>query len=200
MYSRYGNGFSSVLEGRREVAYMHDEARDALPHLLDALDIERALFFGQSDGASIALIFASLYPERASALILEAPHVFVETCSIQSIAAIGETFRASTLRERMRKHHADVDRTFFGWNDIWLDPDFGSWRITELLPRIVAPALCIQGTDDEYGTLAQLDAIARSSGGRVDRVVLDRCGHAPHRDRPEFVTGFSAQWLWELEA
>ena len=178
---------------------MHEEARDALPHLLDALDIERAVFFGQSDGASIALIFASLYPERASALILEAPHVFVEPCSIQSIAAIGETFRSSTLRGRMRKHHADVDRTFFGWNDIWLHPDFRSWCITELLPRIVAPALCIQGTEDEYGTLAQLEAIARSSGGRVDRVVLDGCGHAPHRDRPEFVTGFSARWLLELD-
>lgn len=197
VYSRYGNGYSSVLEERRDVTYMHDEARIALPRLLDELDIASPVLYGQSDGASIALIFAAQYPGRARALVLEAPHAFVEALSIQSIAAIGETFRSGALRERMRKHHADVERTFFGWNDIWLDPKFASWRITELLPSIVAPALCIQGKDDEYGTLAQIDTIARSNGGRVDRVVLDACRHAPHRERPQFVAGMSARWLVE---
>ncbi len=115
VYSRYGNGFSQPLERARTPEYMHEEARIALPGLLDALEIQRAILFGHSDGASIALIFAAAQPERASALVAEAPHVFVESISIESIGSLGTTYREGALRERMRPHHADVDRTFFGW-------------------------------------------------------------------------------------
>lgn len=198
VYSRYGNGFSQPLDEPRDVEYMHREALEALPELLDKLELERPVLFGHSDGASIALIFAAAHPESVASLVLEAPHVFVEPLSVQSIAAIGAEFRAGSLRERMSRYHRDVDRTFSGWNDIWLAPAFLEWDITAMLPAVVAPALCIQGEEDEYGTLAQIAAIADGSRGPVDRLVLSQCGHAPHRDRAQYVESAAAEWLLAL--
>ncbi|HEV7179669.1 MAG TPA: alpha/beta hydrolase [Candidatus Baltobacteraceae bacterium] len=194
VYSRYGNGFSDVLAQGRAVRYMHDEA-NALAELLDALSIERCTLFGHSDGASIALIIAGTQSARFTSLVLEAPHVFVEPLSVKSIAAIGEVYRNGDMRARMGRHHADVDRTFFGWNDVWLSSDFVSWNITGCLAPISAPVLCIQGAGDEYGTPAQIDAIARGTSGSVDRLILDRCGHSPHRDRGDYVEVSAAAWL-----
>lgn len=195
VYSRYGNGFSEVLAGVRDPQYMHHEALVVLPELLASFGVEMPVLVGHSDGASIALIYAGAHPDAVAGLVLEAPHVFVEEISVRSIAAIGREFRSSELRARMMKYHADVDKTFWGWNDIWLDPAFRSWNIEASLPQITAPVLCIQGSDDEYGTLEQLDAIARHSAGSVDRLVLAACGHAPHRDRPAFVREAIAGWI-----
>ncbi len=194
VYSRYGNGRSQSLSAPRDVRYMHDEASIALPELLDRFEIERALLVGHSDGASIALIYAAEHPRRVSAVVVEAPHVFVEELSVRSIAEIGQRYRNGDLRERMARHHDDVDATFFGWNDIWLHPDFLAWNIEPLLTRIEAPVLCIQGAQDEYGTLAQVEAIARDVKGPVDRVILDRCGHSPHRERERDTTAILAGW------
>ncbi len=174
---------------------MHDEALIALPELLNELHVERPILFGHSDGASIALIYAAAFPENVRALVLEAPHLLVEDISVTSIAAIGETYRSTNLREKMARYHTNADATFYGWNDIWLSPAFRSWSIVEMMSSIVAPAFAIQGADDEYGTLAQLDLLARSSGGTTDRLVLARCGHAPHRDRPDVVEGTVTEWI-----
>ncbi|HTC29875.1 MAG TPA: alpha/beta hydrolase [Candidatus Acidoferrum sp.] len=199
-FSRHGNGFSSVLERPRNARYLHDEALTVLPALLDWAQVERPLILGHSDGASIALIFAGAHPQRAAGLVLLAPHVFVEACSLRSITEIAERYRAGPLRERMARHHRDVDRTFFGWNDIWLDPTFADWNIEEYLPSIVAPVIMVQGRDDEYGTMAQLDAIARGLRVRADRIELDDCGHSPQRDRPgaiESIVAAFAQAGWK---
>jgi pimeloyl-ACP methyl ester carboxylesterase len=184
--SRYGNGFSQVLAGPRAPTYMHEEAV-ALAELLEVAHVERPLLVGHSDGASIALIYAASGFPIAGA-ILEAPHVFVEGVSIRSIAAIRVDYERSDLRERLAPYHQDVDATFYGWNDVWLSSAFASWNITALLPSVRAPLLLLQGVDDPYGTLAQIDAIAeRVDSPRVKRIILDRCAHAPHRDRPDEV-------------
>jgi len=195
VYSRYGHGRSEVLQAARDVQYMHDEALAALPDLLDRFDVERAILVGHSDGASIALLYAAEYPQRVAGVVAEAPHVFVEALSVSSIAAIGEQYRNGTLRERMARHHDDVDATFFGWNDIWLHPSFLEWNIVGSLGRVTAPVLCIQGAQDEYGTLAQLDAIARNAQAPVDRVILEGCGHSPHRDRANVVAPIIVGWV-----
>jgi len=195
MYSRYGNGRSEILREKRVPGYMHHEALAVLPELLRLLDIERPVLFGHSDGASIALIHAGVFPGRVAALVLEAPHVIVESCSLASIAAIGEHYRTGGLREKMARYHLDVDRTFFGWNDIWLDRDFAGWDIRDAVREITAPALVIQGADDEYGTLRQLDLLAANSRAPADRLVLARCGHAPHRDRRAAVEDATQRWL-----
>ncbi len=198
VYSRYGNGFSEVLREPRTVRYMHDEALIALPELLAALRIKRPILVGHSDGASIALMYAAAFANDVCALVVEAPHVVVEDVSVTSIAAIGETYRTTDLREKMSRYHTDVDATFYGWNDIWRLPAFRSWSILEMLPSVRAPVLAIQGVDDEYGTLAQLDLLARSTRASTDRLVLARCGHAPHRDRADVVEGTVSEWVAAL--
>ena len=193
VYSRYGNGYSAVLEEPRAPAYMHDEALMVLPELLDRLEIREPVLVGHSDGASIAIIHAAEHP--VSALVLEAPHVFVEDLSVRSIAAIREPYVHGGLRERLGRHHADVDKTFYGWNEVWLSPAFRDWNIEEYAARVGAPTLLLQGADDEYGTRAQLEAIRRLSPGAVDELLLADCGHAPHRDRPELALPTMASFI-----
>lgn len=185
-YSRYGNGASEILDGPRAVSYMHDEALEALPDVLDAFDVRNAVLVGHSDGASIALIYAGEIAARVSGVVVEAPHLFVEDLSVRSIAQAKVAYESTDLRERLGRYHADVDRTFYGWNDIWLHPEFRSWNIEQSVRKIRIPVLAIQGADDEYGTFAQIDALGNDARqARVDALYLSGCGHAPHRDRAD---------------
>lgn len=183
-YSRFGHGQSDPPAAPHTVDFMHEEAR-LLPAILDAAHIARAILLGHSDGGSIALIAAAEQPARVDALILEAPHVFVEDTSVSIIERTAAAYRTTDLRERLARYHQHVDLAFSGWRDVWLDPDFRRWNLEALLPRITCPVLLIQGIQDEYGTLAQIDAIERQVRGPVERLVLADCGHAPHRDQPE---------------
>ncbi|MCR9219182.1 MAG: alpha/beta hydrolase [Alphaproteobacteria bacterium] len=198
VYSRYGYGRSEPLQAPFGTDYMHREALESLPALLDALEIERPVLFGHSDGASIALIHAGAAQRPVAGLIVEAPHVFVEDLTIASIEEAKQVFETTDLARRLAKYHDDADRSFRGWNDIWLHPDFRTWNIERCLPGIAAPVLAIQGADDEYGTLAQIDAIQAGVAGPVERLVLERCKHSPHRDRREAVLEASARFIAAL--
>ncbi|HET8729056.1 MAG TPA: alpha/beta hydrolase [Alphaproteobacteria bacterium] len=184
VYSRYGYGRSDRLEGSRGVDYMHVEALEALPAVLADRGIENPILIGHSDGASIALIHAGAGRWPVRALILEAPHVFVEDITVASIAEAKTVYETTDLGRRLGRYHADADNTFWGWNDIWLHPDFRAWNIEEYLPGVRCPTLLIQGEDDEYGTFAQLDAIEARVAGPVETVKLPSCKHSPHRDQP----------------
>jgi pimeloyl-ACP methyl ester carboxylesterase len=194
VYSRYGHGNSAQLDGPRDVDYMHHEGEVVLPALLAQLDIVRPVLFGHSDGGSIALLFAGAYPDAARALILEAPHVFVEDISVASIAQAKTTFASSDLGVKLGRYHADAAATFRGWNDIWLDPRFRAWNIEASLPAIRIPVLVIQGEDDEYGTFAQVEAIA-ASVSHTETLLLKQCGHAPHRDQRDVVLERAAAFV-----
>jgi pimeloyl-ACP methyl ester carboxylesterase len=183
VYSRFGYGQSDGLLDKNTPRFMHDEALDLLPRLLDAVGIERPLLIGHSDGASISLIHAAAAGRPVAGLALMAPHVFVEQVCITSIAKIRESYFTTDLKQRLAKYHAHVDDAFLGWADTWLLPEFAAWSIEELLPRVIQPMLLIQGRDDEYGTLAQLDRIEASVQAPTSRLVLEHCGHAPHRDQ-----------------
>jgi len=191
-YSRYGYGRSDPLTEPRDVDYLHVEAR-TLPELLEALSIEEPVLFGHSDGASVALIHASVNPSISS-LVTLAPHVFVEAHALASIAEARRAYLEGDLRERLAKRHADVESAFWGWNDIWLDDRFRAWNIESVLPGIACRVLAIQGLDDEYGTVAQLDRIARGVRD-FHRVELADCRHSPHRDQPEAVLAATADFL-----
>ncbi len=183
IYSRRGYGRSDALAGRREPGFMHDEALQVLPKLLAHFSIERPVLVGHSDGASIALIYAARHANNVAGLALMAPHVFVEAISQQSIARIAEVYERDDLRKRLARHHTHVDDAFLGWARIWLDPRFRTWSLGAECQALQAPLLLIQGEDDEYGTLAQLDAIAEATTVSVTRMVLPKCGHAPHREQ-----------------
>lgn len=180
LYSRAGHGWSDVPATDRTPRFMHEEALDVLPALLAEHGIERPTLIGHSDGGSIALIHASRHP--VDKLVLLAPHVFVEDVSVAAIAEARDAF--PDLRDRMARYHRDPERTFFLWNDIWLAPEFGAWNIEDVLGAVTAPTLLIQGAQDQYGTLAQLDAIERGVAGPVERLVLE-CRHAPHLEAPQ---------------
>jgi pimeloyl-ACP methyl ester carboxylesterase len=187
VYSRAGYGKSDPIELPRPVRFMHDEALITLPEVLNAFEIREAILVGHSDGGSIALIHAGgIGDTRVSGLVLLAPHVFVEDLGIDSIRRIAEDYRTGSLRQRLERYHGEnVDRAFWGWNDVWLNPEFRSWNIEEYLPRIRVPVLLIQGADDQYGTLAQIAAIERGVTGAVRKVTLKDCGHSPHLDQPD---------------
>jgi len=171
VFSRAGYGRSPAKPGPWPIEFMHEEAA--------ALTVDDdAILVGHSDGASIALLYAAAHPLRA--LVLEAPHVFVEDETVASIARLGDDVRA-----RLSRHHDHAGALFDAWRDVWLRPAFRRWNIEACLPRVRAPALVIQGEDDEYGTIAQVDAVRSQLGAPCQTLLLPDCGHAPHRDQPE---------------
>jgi pimeloyl-ACP methyl ester carboxylesterase len=189
VYSRPGYGKSTPRphDEKWGVDFMHIQARDVLPALIAAIAPDgKPWLFGHSDGGSIALIHAALFPANIAGVIVAAPHLFVEDISVTSIARTRETYLETDLRERLARHHDDVDSAFWGWNDIWLNPQFRAWNIEALLPQITCPLLAIQGVNDEYGTMAQVDGIA-SAVPHAQLVKLADCGHSPHRDQPLLV-------------
>ena len=187
VYSRRGYGRSDPVPdvrgtGRLGPDYMHKEALEVLPRLLAALELDAPVLLGHSDGGTIALIYAADHP--VTACVVMAPHVIVEDLSVRSIAEARTAYQAGDLRERLARHHADVDGAFWQWNDIWLSPAFRNFDIRPECRRIEAPVLAIQGEDDPYGTLRQIEGIAPTRGPLFTQV-LARCGHSPHRDQPD---------------
>jgi pimeloyl-ACP methyl ester carboxylesterase len=196
VYSRRGHGTSDPLDGPRTVRFMHEEALVVLPALLDAFRIRRPILIGHSDGGSIAVISEGSGIVRTAGLILEAPHVFVEDMTVESIARTKTRYENGDLRSRLWRHHrGGVDSLFQSWADVWLSPQFRSWNIEEYLPGVVAPTLILQGRDDEYGTEKQVETIASALGSRCETVMLARCGHAPHVDQRATVEAAMAGFI-----
>jgi len=194
LYNRRGYGGSDPLELLPR-DFMHHEALHVLPRLLDALRVERPVLFGHSDGGSIALIYAGSGQSSAAGLMLEAAHVFVEDVTVSRIAELKASYRSTDLRARLERHHgANVDRLFDQWTEAWLSPEFRSWNIEEYLGGVDCPVLVIQGREDEYGTLRQVNAMAEALPD-AETVVIDRCGHAPHIERPDEVLDATGEFL-----
>jgi pimeloyl-ACP methyl ester carboxylesterase len=183
VYSRAGYGQSSPVALPRPLTYMHDEARETLPRLLETIGFKRGLLVGHSDGASIAAIYAgSQQDHRVGALVLIAPHFFTEDPGIASIAEARAAYATGDLRERLAHWHADVDNAFLGWNGAWLDPAFRKWDITEFLAYIRVPVLIVQGEDDQYGTVKQIEAAERECYCPVEVALLKGARHSPQRE------------------
>ena len=199
VYSRYGYGKSDRLAEARTVDYMHREALDVLPELLDALSIRNPILIGHSDGASIALIHAGAGNRPVRGLVLLAPHVFVEDITVESIAGAKVAFENTDLPAKLARYHDDVESTFRGWNDIWLHPDFRRWNIEEYLPGVTCPVLLIQGLDDQYGTAAQVTAIASRVNGPVETLMLPNCAHSPHVDQKQATVTKIAHFVDRLD-
>lgn len=195
VYSRRGHGRSSSLTAPLTVRFMHDEALVVLPQLLDRLGITSPILFGHSDGGSIAVIYTGAGHATVSGLILEAPHVFVEDTTITGIRSVCERYESGDLKARLGRHHDAAQALFTGWTDIWLSPAFRAWNIEHYAATIDTPVLLIQGREDEYGTTAQLDAIAAKVRGRCRSVLLPECGHFAHVDQPEAVARAATEFV-----
>ena len=206
VYSRRGYGASDPIAEPRPVRYMHDEGLQVLPEVLAAAGVRDAILVGHSDGGSIALVYAGAdradQPDapRLRGVITMAAHVFNEDISVRSIRAAKEAYETTDLPQKLARHHGDnTEGAFRGWNDVWLHPDFLAWNIEEYLPGIRCPVLAIQGEQDEYGTLAQVEAILAGVSGPADKLILPECRHSPQRDQPEAtldaIAGFAAATL-----
>jgi pimeloyl-ACP methyl ester carboxylesterase len=194
VYSRVGYGASTPQLIPREPDFMHVEALSVLPQILDKFEIHDPILFGHSDGASIALIHAGSAGRPVRGLIVMAPHVMIEATCIQSIAAVRNTYENTGLRDKLRRYHADPDGAFWGWCNIWLDPRFLAWNIEEHVRKIQCPVLVIQGFDDEYGTMEQVDRIA-CLAPHAKLLKLAACGHSPHRDQVDPVIGAASRHI-----
>ena len=188
-YERWGFGRSEPLIGPRPRDYLNREARDTLPEALAACGITASpILFGHSDGASIALLFAAFYPEQALAVISESAHVFVEEVCLAGIQEARAAYESGDLRKGLHRYHgANTDAMFQGWCDTWLRADFRDWNMVQELSQIVCPTLIIQGADDEYGTRAQVDAIAAGVSGPKEILWLPGCAHIPHHQARETI-------------
>ena len=194
-YSRAGYGKSSPVLLPRPLSYMHDEARETLPQVLEAIGFRRGALIGHSDGASIALIHAgAIADSRVKAVALMAPHVFTEDVGLASIAEAQRAYEHGDLKRKLARWHENVDCAFYGWNGAWLDPGFREWNLEEFLGPIRIPLQVIQGEADQYGTIAQVRAIERGNGGPVETVMIPGIGHSPYREAPDAtlaaLTGF----------
>jgi len=183
VYSRAGYGASTPVKLPRPLDYMHREALEVLPKLLDAIGFRRGILLGHSDGASIAAIYTGgVQDHRVRAIALMAPHFIVEDVSVRSIAEIKTTYETTNLREKLARWHKDVDNAFYGWNGAWLDPAFRAWDISEYLAYIRVPVAIIQGADDQYGTIRQVEIAEQECYCPVDVTMLAGAGHSPHRE------------------
>jgi pimeloyl-ACP methyl ester carboxylesterase len=183
VYSRAGYGKSSPVALPRPLSYMHDEARTTLPQILDAIGFRRGLLIGHSDGGSIAAIYAGSHQDhRVGGLVLMAPHFFTEESGIASVAKAREAYESGDLRVKLARWHADADNAFRGWNGAWLDPAFRNWDITEFLAYIRVPMLIVQGENDQYGTVAQIEAAKRECYCPVEVALLPGVNHSPQRE------------------
>jgi pimeloyl-ACP methyl ester carboxylesterase len=186
VYSRAGYGKSSPVTLPRPLTFMHAEAREALPRLLDAIGFRRGLLVGHSDGASIAAIYAgSVADHRIGGLVLLAPHFFTEAFGVAEIARMRALYATGDLRSKLARWHQDPDNAFYSWSGPWLDPEFRKWDITEELAHIRVPVLVIQGEDDQYGTLDQVETAKEACQCPVEAVILPGVRHIPHREAAE---------------
>jgi pimeloyl-ACP methyl ester carboxylesterase len=186
VYSRAGYGASTPAKLPRPLDYMHIEALDILPRLLDGIGFRRGLLLGHSDGASIAAIYAGgVADHRVRAVAMIAPHFIVEDVSVTSIAEIKSAYETTGLKTKLARWHRDVDNAFYGWNGAWLDPKFRSWDISEYLAYIRVPVAIVQGSDDQYGTIRQVEIAQEECYCPVDATIIPDAGHSPHREAPE---------------
>jgi pimeloyl-ACP methyl ester carboxylesterase len=199
-YSRAGYGASSPVRLPRPLTYMHDEAQHVLPPLLDAIGFRRGLLLGHSDGASIAAIYAgSVTDHRVRGLVLIAPHFFTEPEGLAAIHAAKSAYETGDLKPRLARWHKNVDVAFYGWNGAWLDPGFRAWDITDALAYIRVPVEVVQGENDQYGTIRQVEVAQEECYCPVEVAMIPGAGHSPQREKPdvtlEAIAGFANRVL-----
>jgi pimeloyl-ACP methyl ester carboxylesterase len=204
VYSRAGYGQSDPVDLPRPIDYMTQEATQSLPEVLDAVGVQNTVLVGHSDGATIAAIYAgSVSDLRVRGLVLMAPHFFSEPEGLAEIARAKEAYETTDLRDKMAKYHRDPDNAFWGWNGAWLDPRFVDWNVADVIDYLRIPTLAIQGAEDQYGTLTQIEEIETRSYAPVDVEILQGAKHSPHLEAPEStlaaITEFSAR-LQRIEA
>jgi pimeloyl-ACP methyl ester carboxylesterase len=199
VYDRWGHGKSDPIDVQRTLRYVHDEALDTLPEVLKNSGVDDTILIGHSDGGSIALIFAAEYPESVRGLITEAAHVFVEEITLEGIRQAVQAYQTTDLKEKLARYHdSNTEAIFRAWCETWLSLEFKHWNIEDCLPRVTCPVLAIQGQDDQYGTEAQVEAIARRVAGPATSLLIPDCAHIPHKEATDRVVEEMTEFILTL--
>ncbi|MBF0411607.1 MAG: alpha/beta hydrolase [Desulfamplus sp.] len=199
-YDRAGYGKSSPLIRNRTVNYLHEYALNELPELIDAIIPDKPfILIGHSDGGSISLIYGSERPDYLKGVVTAAAHVFVDQMTIDGIIKANAAFAAGKLSGLFKLHGEKTDSIFKAWSSTWLSDWFKHWNIEYLLPSVNVPLLVIQGKDDQYGAIAQVNSIVSKSSGKAEQLLIDGCGHSPHQDAPELVIDAISEFIDRLE-
>jgi pimeloyl-ACP methyl ester carboxylesterase len=201
VYDRQGYGRSSPFgEIKRDNGYLETEA-GILDALLTECGIADAVLFGHSDGGSISLIAAAQYPDRIRGVITEGAHIFVEEITLAGIKDAVNAYGNTNLKEKLAKYHgAKTDAVFHAWADTWQTDEYRTWNIEHFLPGIKCPVLVIQGENDEYGSLEQVDRIVEQVSGKAQRLIIPSAGHTPHKEVKETVLEHAVAFINELIA
>lgn len=195
-YDRRGHGASDPFGPQARTPAYHREEAAVVERVLEAAGIENAVLFGHSDGGTIALLAAALHPRRIAGIVTEAAHVFVEESTLAGIREARRALESGDLLSRLARHHGDKARPLAAtWIDTWLSPAFRDWNIEAELRRVRCPVLAVQGSADEYGTEAQVQAIVRGVAGSSRSVILPGLRHTPHREDPDVVLGPVAEYV-----
>ncbi|MDY8135623.1 alpha/beta hydrolase [Aquimarina sp. 2201CG5-10] len=198
-YDRQGYGQSAPFEVKtRKLDYLKNEAI-VLAKIIDQLDLKNIVLFGHSDGGSIALLTAALFPDKIKGIITEGAHVFVEEETLSGIRQAVEAYQNTNLKEKLSKYHGvKTDEVFRMWAETWLSADFKNWNIEEYLSKITCPSLIIQGEKDEYGTIAQVHSIVGNTGGISTPMLIPNVGHTPHKEVPDLIVNKTNDFLLSL--
>lgn len=187
-YDRQGYGQSAPFSiSKRNNSYLKTEA-EVLSSILEKFKLTDVILFGHSDGGSIALLAAGLYPDKIKAIITEGAHVFVEEETITGIKEAQKLYESTNLKEKLFKYHGTKTEMVFNmWVNTWLSETYQSWNIEKYLSLITCPSLIIQGELDEYGTLQQVNSIINQTKGDAQALIIPNIGHSPHKEAPDIV-------------
>lgn len=196
VYDRYGYGLSEPLNEPRPDDFLIQEAH-RLIELLAQFEISKPVIVGHSDGGTIALMVAALYPDAIKAVVTEAAHVMFEPVTRQGLSAVYERFQTDQqLQDGLARHHgANTREMVTQWAQTWLRPTLADWSMHDMLPAITCPVLALQGADDDHGSAQQLRDIGDGVGGPVDCVMIEACGHVPHFQARERVIAEISRFL-----
>ncbi len=194
IYERLGHGWSDPLASAgRDFDYLYVEAWQFLPGLLAVCEVDRCVLIGHSDGGTIGLLYASRHPDQVAGMVTEAAHTFVDEVTVRGVRQAVRAYRHGDLKPRLARYHGqNLEPLFWRWADTWLDPEYADWSIEAYLGGVRCPVLAIQGQDDEYGSLGQVESIVGGVGGYSQALVLADCGHVPHHQaRPAALEGMA---------
>lgn len=195
-YDRLGFGRSDAFPGPLPPTFILDEAELVVPRLREALRLGSIVPFGHSVGGGMAVATAARRPEVCVALVTESAQSFNEPRTLDGVRAARTAFAQPGQLERLVRYHGDKARWVLeAWTETWLAPAFANWTLDEELRDVRCPTLALHGDADEFGSALHPDRIARLVTGPARAVLLEGCGHVPHREQPERVLEEVARFL-----
>jgi len=200
VYDRKGHGCSDANDAEISIRFYEREAQVVLPALFAHEQIAFPILIGHSDGGTIALKYASLFPSALCAAVSIAAHVFMEEKTREAIRGTRDVFaRPEVRRKFMRYHGKETDRLVTTWINAWLCDASADWNMMEDLQHITCPLLLLQGEDDDFGSWEQVERIQAHVSGPVEIFPISDCKHDPHIEAREQTLASITDFINRLE-